>query len=205
MAPKSNTKAAGTSRIRFIMFDAEIADDQIQSVTQAITSALRGPPGSPPVKRIAAIPANGAFAEPQEIEGEAEEIVESDVAEAAPARPRVNAQRKPAPTPEVLELDLTSDVSLASYVAQHKFESHLQRYLIAAAWYHDHRSTAKVTSAHIYTAYRFLKWPLTVKDFAQPLRGLKAGKVFGSSEKGTYTINHLGLQRVAEMKTGAGD
>jgi hypothetical protein len=27
------TKPTGTSRIKFIMFDAEIADDQLQSVT----------------------------------------------------------------------------------------------------------------------------------------------------------------------------
>jgi hypothetical protein len=125
--------------------------------------------------------------------------------DAAPARQRVNTPRKPAPTPEVLELDLTSDVSLASFAAQYRFETHLQRYLIAAAWYHEHRSITKVTPAHIYTAYRFLKLPLTVKDFAQPLRGLKAGKLFSSSEKGTYTINHLGLQRVAEMKTTSGE
>ncbi len=49
------------------------------------------------------------------------------------------------------------------------------------------------------TAYRWLKWPLNIDDFAQPLRSLKAKQLFGSTEKGTYTINHLGLQRVAEI------
>ena len=43
-----NTKPTGTSRIKFIMFDAEIADDQIPTVTQAITNALR-PPRRPSV------------------------------------------------------------------------------------------------------------------------------------------------------------
>jgi hypothetical protein len=58
----------------------------------------------------------------------------------------------------------------------------------------------KVTPAHIYTAFKWLKWPLTVKDFSQPLRQLKSDQLFGSSEKGTYTVNHVGLQRVAELK-----
>jgi len=39
-----------------------------------------------------------------------------------------------------------------------------------------------------------------VKDFSQPLRQLKSDQLFGSSEKGTYTVNHVGLQRVAELK-----
>jgi hypothetical protein len=201
---KSAGKASGTSRIKFVMFDAEIADDQIQSVTQAITNALRGVNGAPAVKRIAAVPANSG-AEPQEIEGEVEEILDEEVAEATPVRTRNIGARKPAPTPEVLDLDLTSEVSIASFAAQHKFDSHLQRYLIATAWYAEHRSIAKVTPAHIYTVYRFLKWPLTVKDFAQPLRDLKAQKLLVSTEKGAYTINHVGLQRVAEMRTGAGE
>jgi hypothetical protein len=40
---KNPGKTGGTSRIKFIMLDAEIADDQIQSVTQAIANALRPP------------------------------------------------------------------------------------------------------------------------------------------------------------------
>ena len=61
----------------------------------------------------------------------------------------------------------------------------------------------KVTPAHIYTAYRWLKWPLTLKDFGQPLRDMKSQRLFTSSEKGTYTLHHLGIQRVAELKTGS--
>ncbi|WP_424632136.1 hypothetical protein [Bradyrhizobium sp. SYSU BS000235] len=49
---KNSVKATGTSRIKFIMFDAEIADDQIQSLTQAITNALRGPTGAPSNRRL---------------------------------------------------------------------------------------------------------------------------------------------------------
>jgi len=44
-----------------------------------------------------------------------------------------------------------------------------------------------------------------VKDFAQPLRDMKSQQLFGSTEKGTYTINHVGLQRVAELKVTPGE
>jgi hypothetical protein len=200
---KSSGKTLGTSRIKFIMFDAEIADDQIQSVTQAITNALRGPVGAPTIKRIAA-PLNGD-AEHQEVDGEAEEVFEEEITEAAPARARSSAPRKPAPTPEILPIDFNSyDVPLGTFTAEYKTESHQTRYLVSAAWFHEHGGVAKVTPAHIYSAYRWLKWPLTLKDFAQPLRDLKVQQLFTSTEKGTYTLHHVGLQRVAELKTGNG-
>lgn len=40
---KASAKAGGTSRIRFVMFDAEVADGEIGQITQAIQNALRGP------------------------------------------------------------------------------------------------------------------------------------------------------------------
>jgi len=123
------------------------------------------------------------------------------VLDAAPQPARKPAARKPAPTPEVLNLDFTTDVSLNACVASYEVESHLQRCLLIAAWFNECRETPTITPAHMYTAYRWLKWPLNIDDFAQPLRSLKAKQLFGSTEKGTYTINHLGLQRVAETTT----
>jgi hypothetical protein len=197
-----SSKPTGTSRIKFIMFDAEIADDQIQSVTQAITNALRGPAGAPTIKRIAA-PLNGG-GEHQDIEVEAEEVLEEELPEAAPARARSNAQRKPPPTPEILPIDFNAyDVPLGTFTAGYKTETDRARYLVAAAWFHEHGGVTKVTPSHIYSAYRWLKWPLTLKDFGQPLRDLKKDQLFILAEKGTYTLHHVGLQRVAELKNGS--
>jgi hypothetical protein len=68
MAKNSAGKTGGTSRIRFILVDTEIADGDIHSITQAITNALRGPAGSPAVKRLAQGPAINGAAELQQID-----------------------------------------------------------------------------------------------------------------------------------------
>jgi hypothetical protein len=195
-----STKPSGVSRIKLIVLEAEVADDQLHTLTQAFTNALRGP--AAPVKRLATTSATNGHAEPEaEVLDDAEDELETvDVT----PKPRSTTVRKAAPTPEVLPIDFNAyDVTLGNFVAGYKTESHLSRYLVAAAWFHEHGGVAKVTPAHIYSAYRWLKWPLTVKDFAQPLRDLKAQQLFTSSEKGTYTLHHVGLQRVTELKTGA--
>ena len=200
-----SVKSGGTSRIKFIMFDAEIADDQIPMVTQAITNALRGSTPPPATRRLppAQPQLNGGGDSDQE-EMDFEGAGEDDEIEViTPKKPRASGPRKAAPTPEVLSIDFNAyDVPLATFVADYKTESHQSRYLVAAAWFHEHGGVTKVTPAHIYSAYRWLKWPLTVKDFAQPLRDLKAQQLFTSPEKGSYTLHHVGLQRVAELKTG---
>lgn len=203
---KAPGKSGGPSRIRFVMVEAELGDGDIGQITQAISNALRGPTPTT-IKRIAA-PA-------QSINGYADqpspEVIDDEIdesaggADASPQVVRQRVERKPAPTPEVLPIDFNNvEPTLNAFAAEHKAESHQQRYLLAAAWFHEHGSVAKVTPAHIYTAYRWLKWPLTIKDFAQPLRDLKREKLFGSTERGTYMINHIGLQRVAEMRSGPG-
>lgn len=206
MAKNPPGKSGGTSRIKFIMFDAEIADDQIQSVTQAITNALRGPAPAP--RRLPpATPhlngGNGAVEEPEEPTF-FDALEEDEPVEVSPA-PAKKGPRKPIPAPEVLPIDFNAfDVPLGTFAAEYKTESHQSRYLVAAAWFAEHGGVNKVTPAHIYSAYRWLKWPLTVRDYGQPLRDLKAQQLFTLPEKGMYTLHPVGLQRVAELKINSG-
>jgi hypothetical protein len=195
MAPKSTSKPGGTSRIRFIMVDAEIADGDITSVTQAITSALRGPTPTV-VKRIAApAPTGNGHAEVADAEFVEEDEEEVDAVDVTPAAPRQKTPRKAGPKPSVIELDIASDPPLSSITdpkSQHK------RYLAIAAWLHDHRKIEAVTADHIYTCYRHLGWPTDILDFAQPLRELKHKQYFATPERGKYAINQLGLAKAAE-------
>src|SRR5712664_37115 len=95
-----SSKPTGTSRIKFIMFDAEIADDQIQSVTQAITNALRGPNAA--VKRIAAPAAqvNGhADAEEVEVLDDEDEL---DAVDVTPTPARAKSPRKAPKAPDIV-------------------------------------------------------------------------------------------------------
>ncbi len=197
MATKSQAKAGGTSHIRFIMVDAEIADGDITSVTQAITSALRGPTPTV-VKRIAApaLAANG-HAEPAGAELIEETEEEVDAVDVTPAAPKQKTLRKAAPKPSVIELDITSDPPLSSLIDP---KSNHRRYLAIAAWLHDHRNIEAVTADHIYTCYRHLSWPIDIPDFAQPLRELKHKQYFTTPERGKYAINQLGLAKAAEAE-----
>lgn len=192
-------KSSGTSRIRFVMVDAEIAEGDVGSITQAIQNALRGPAPAQ-IQRLPSSKApemNGSAAgHDPELAAEDEDIAFEEHIE-TPARPK--GPRKPAATPKVLDLDLTSDVSLASFAAKANPSSDRRRYLVVAAWFKEHRATDAISAAHVYTCYRALKWPTDINDFAQPLRQLKHHQLFEQTGKGLYGINHLGLAEVDKL------
>ena len=205
---KTSVGTKTPSRIRLVVLEAELGDSgDVSQIAQALTTALRSTAPATAVKRIAA-PAtqvngtNGAVVEPAEENDEPGlfDNLEEPI-DVTPAKAK--APRKAAPTPDILPVDFNAyEVPLAAFVAEYKLESHQARYLVASAWFHEHGGVQKVTPSHIYSAYRWLKWPLTVKDFAQPLRDLKAQQLATSPEKGSYTLHHVGLQRVAELKSG---
>jgi hypothetical protein len=199
---KNSTGSKNPSRIRFVMVEAELGDGDIGQITQAITNALRGP-APVVVKRIAsstpAPPSNG------EQQVEPDDVVESDeeldAVDVTPPAPKQRGPRKPAPKPNVIDLDVTTEPSLASYVAKINPKSLNKRYLVLAAWLHDHRETGAVTVDHIYTCYRRLNWSIDIADFSAPLRALKHQQYFTTPERGKYAINQLGLAKAMEANT----
>ncbi|CDN46537.1 hypothetical protein [Neorhizobium galegae] len=201
MAKGTTAKTGGTSKIRFIMVEAEIADGDIGQITQAIQNALKT--SSPVTTQRIAGPSVKAVAREAEIDAD-DEVEEAEVVEIETTvrAPRPKVQRAAKPAPEVLELDMTSGTSLASYVHGANPKSNNKRYLLIAAWFKEHRETPAVTAAHIYTGFRTLKWPVNIPDFAQPLRDLKFAKYMTAPEKGHYAINHLGIAEVEAMLSG---
>jgi hypothetical protein len=201
--PKNSTGNKNPSRIRFVMVEAELGDGDIGQITQAITNALRGPTPTTVVRRITA-PApivNGGAeqAEPETVEEAVEEVEAVDV---TPQAPRQKTPRKPAPKPNPIDIDVTTDPSLALCVGKTNPKSQHKRYLAIAAWLHDYRGIETITADHIYTCYRLLGWPTNIPDFAQPLRELKHDQYFTSQERGKYSINQLGLAKAAEAIGG---
>jgi hypothetical protein len=194
---------SGMSRIRFIMVEAEIADGELSQITAAIQNALKpatimAPRATPQLAAVAA-PVNGDLAVDDPDEAEEAEI--EAVPGTASNKPR--RVRKPT-TPEVLDVDMTSDVSLEAFVAQHPVDSEPDKNLVIAAWFKEHRNTDAVKASHIYTAYRQLKWPAGFDDFTWPLRYLKKDQyMVAGATRGEYSINRLGLDRVRKMNTGA--
>ncbi len=198
---KQHTTKGGTSRIRFIMIDAEIPEGDLNQITAAIQNALKPNttiiqqrlPSSTVMPRIGANDAQVEFSEEEDLEIEADEIP-------APKPPKSARARKPA-TPEVLEFDFTSDVSLKSFAEQHSAENEPERCLVIAAWFKEHRSTPSVTTSHVYTGYRVAEWPAGLEDFGWPLRHLKKDKLMSSSARGSFDTNHIGLEKVRKLRT----
>jgi hypothetical protein len=207
MAKAPPPKASGMSRVRFIMVEAEVADaGDLSQITQAIQNALRPAPGAVRIASSTQTRGNGAAAiaqtsqPPLEVDEDetAEEEVESEVAEHTRTSNGPKSPRK-FRSPEVLELDLTTEPSFAAFAAERNPTSNQMRYLTVAAWFKLHRQLDAVTADHVYTCYRAVKWQSDIQDFAQPLRDLKFRKLMQGKERGHYAINHLGLQEVEDL------
>jgi hypothetical protein len=187
-----STKPSGVSRIKLIVLEAEVADDQLHTLTQAFTNALRGP--STTVKRLAPTTATNGHAEPEEeILDDAEDDI--DTVDVTPATPRTKTVRK-VKAPDIVEIEMHAPLSFADFAKGKDDGSQHKKYMIAAAWLAEHRSTPVVADGHIYTCFRSIGWSTAINDFGQPLRELKGRKFFTTPERGHYEINHIGLDYV---------
>lgn len=202
---KKPIKGNGTSRIRFIMLEAEMPEGDLTQITNAIQNALRPASVSGPRVPKASVQMIG----PTEQDDDDEEVIDSSADEddeapkaapskAAPAKARRPAKRK------VVEIQLDAEVSLASYVAQYPPKSDQDKYLVAVAFLCEHRKDLEgVTADHVYTCFRKMGWSTGTKDFAQPLRNLKLNQYLDQGpSKGTYTPNHIGLDKVHKLAEG---
>jgi hypothetical protein len=202
---KHSFRASAPSRIRFVMVEAELGDGDIGQITQAIQNALRSPVATPAsVKRLSAATNANDTAPQSDPESEIDDQTLDDAreyegAESHAASPKPRSQRKLPPTPNIVEMDMDADVSLASFSLGKDAKSQNKKYLIAAAWLKEHRGLGAITADHIYTCFRAMNWPTNIPDFWQPLRALKAKKFFGTNDKGEYEINHLGLAYVKKL------
>jgi hypothetical protein len=194
------------SRVRFVLVEAE---GDIALVTQAIQNAFRTPQGVQP-KRIGSTKIGTATpeeAQPEfDFESEVEDADQVETEESSSPPSRARASRKPAPTPDVVLIDMNAAVSLVAFAQGKDARSQHKKYLIAAAWLKEHRGVSGVTADHIYTCFRSMEWPTNIPDFWQPLRDLKARKFFIKNERNEYEINHLGLDYVKKLggQNGAG-
>ena len=199
---KQTTKS-GPSRIRFIMLEAELPDGDLGQITAAIQNALK-PTTTIIQQRLAANGSAAALLEDESNRESAEhEVLSADGEELVntPSKPRAQRVRKPT-TPDVLDLDLTSERSLEDFANEHTPNSELEKNLVVAAWFKEHRDTSAITAAHVYTAYRALGWSVGFEDFSWPLRALKKDKLMSSPSRGEYSINHLGIAKVLKLSKG---
>ena len=73
------------------------------------------------------------------------------------------------------------------------------KFLAVLGWFKEAADKEAITVDEVYTVFRKLGWPTSIKDFSQPLRDLKGQQVIGGGAKGGFIINHIGLDRVQKL------
>jgi hypothetical protein len=192
-------------KFRVIEFELEGANAAVENSVKNLTTVIMQKNGaSVPAKPILrgngaaqVLPANsgtGVVEEPDNSDDPVEAVEEP--IETGASKPR--AQRKP-PVVEVIDIDLTSgDMPFEKYCQGRKLDTDWNKYLACAMWLKEYRALPTVTDDHIYTMFKFMKWPVP-GDVAGPLRGLKKQGWFTTPERGKYAINHLGENEVNRM------
>jgi len=196
---KQAARSGGTSRIRFVMFDAEVPEGEIGQLTQAMQKALLGTTPMTVQRVVAPAVLKAPDANGRELEPDVEVDQEDEIIDAAPTPRQPRQKRTVSKMPKVLTIDMESDVSLAAFAQGKDSGSQHKKFLIAAAWLAEHRATPAVNEDHIFTCFKSIGWPINIADFSQPLRDLKAKRQFFEKTERGYEINHLGLAYVKKL------
>jgi hypothetical protein len=208
MAKSSNKGGGdGSSRIRFIMLEAELGDGDFSQITQAITNALRP---TQVVQRLIPVPAMAGSVIPTEegVEEQDAEVVSEESPEGSAIGGRasarvVSSKSKGRPrSPKVVDVDLTSEPSFSGFVARKHPPSDQKRFLVVCAWFKEARGVDAITIDHVYTCYRSAGWPTNISDFDGHFRQLLKRQLVSRTNPGTYAINHLGIAEVEKLGAG---
>lgn len=189
----------GTSKVRLIVFEAEVSDGDLSQFTHAIQNALR--PAQSLAPRVVQIappsPAEANLA----INGE-EDGLDVDLEAEEQLTRRASSQRSRKATfrtPQVVEVDLKSEPSLESFMRERPPKNTNSKYLAVLAWFKEARNIDSVDVDQVYTCFKQLGWSTAIKDFSQPLRDLKGQQLIGGNAKDGFVINHLGLDKVGKF------
>src|SRR3712207_5877986 len=121
MAKHSTVRTGGPARVRLVVLDAEIPDGDVSSLAQALQNALRSPTTAV-VQRVTSTNGPKAIAHQEAGEDQVTEVDEdiedpdADI-EAAPRPVKQRTPRKPPKAPEVVNIDMNSDLSFAAFAA----------------------------------------------------------------------------------------
>lgn len=175
-------------------------EGDVAQITTAIQNALRPASVNGPRAPKVSVQMIGPSEQVEEDVIDASAETDDSDLDNAPAKPASSRSRRPAKR-KVVDIDLDSDVSLASYAEKHQPKNDQDRYLVSVAFLCEHRRDVEAIAAdHVYTCFRKLHWPTGSKDFAQPLRSLKKNQYLDQGpSRGTYVVNHLGLDKVHKL------
>jgi hypothetical protein len=206
MANKQNPPGDDRSDIEFLYFKGKMRSADIQALVSGFASTRSNAlPARPATKRIAAPSGNGAadLAEDVDLElVEDAEIAEEDGTEEVATAPKTPRRQRTYPTPATVEMDMEAGGKSFNEFAQEKGpKSHVNRYLVAAAWCNEYAKLETITAGHVRTCYIAADWTYNVQDPLDPFREIR-GKGLGALNEANFTIGHLGLGKVKNMKDG---
>jgi hypothetical protein len=204
--PKGNGGAEDRAKVklRVIEFELEGANSSVESSIRQLTSALSirsngGTPKPLPPRPQPALAASEDEIEPVEAP-DVESAQDSEAFAAAPARAPI--ARKPSPTPDPIEVDLTSgDMPFKRFCDERGITAGAadsKKYLVSAFWIKEYRQCSTIEAGQIYSVFKMMKWNLPA-DITGPLRAMKKQKWFTTPEAGKFAINHLGENEVKAL------
>jgi len=194
---------SGNSKVRLIVFEAEMSDGDLSQVTQAIQNALQ--PRQPSVRVVQSSPPK-ALTESVDEQLEVDDADLDEEPSAEPAKPKAPRTSKPrvAKTPTVLnEIDANSEPSLKGFGAQYDLSSTIDKYLVVALWFRDARNTPTITVDHVYTCFKLLNWSTSSNDFQKPMRNLRDEQSLKGGSKEGYFLTLPGAGKIEAKKRTA--
>lgn len=189
------------SKVKMLYVEADMAPGDLETLTQALTAAIR------PAQRVAgqvivrqlAQSTDGALPEDTSLDVDATEEAEEV---ASPKRATGNSAPRKYRKPVVVEIDMSGNgVPWVEFAASKGPTSHNGRYLVAAAWLHEHAKIDKLSTDHIFTCYKSAGWHMDIPDPTAPFRGLKHDRMADGNAK-AFALNHVAMAAVAKMKAG---
>lgn len=196
------------SKVRIFYVEADLAPGDMHQLTQALTAAIR--PAHPSVRgslpsRVEAPSASGnGTRESTEMEIEPVDDLLADEAD-APVAVATKRASKPRTyrKPEAVTIDFSGNgAPWKGFAIEKGPDSHRAKYLVAATWLHEHANTKTITADHVFTCYKAAGWNFDVMDPTVTFRQLK-GERLGALNRGNFSINHLGISEVNDMKSSA--
>lgn len=180
-----------------MMLDAELPDGDISQITEAIQNALRPRSGDVRLIQLPTEQTTGTLLE--DALAVSDNGIE-DIEIAKPKEPKRQPSAKRAiKNLNVVELDTTTSPSLEDYMSTRSPTNIKTKHLCVLGWFKEARGIDQVSVEQVYTCFKKLRWSTAAKDFSQPLRDLKGDDLVSGNSKDGFTINHIGLDRVAKL------
>ena len=197
--------SGGVSHVKLIVFEAHVPEGELAQLTQALQNALRPTTTHQQVKVVAAVGQQQLSNPVEEIGGADEEATKHQVDEVVaptPLRPAKETKPRRLATPTYIERTSDQVTSWKQFAGARVPKNDTDRYVLAVVWSKDTVAEDGVTSDHVFTCFRDMKWSVDITDFGSLMRSLKASQVFKNVGRGKYIPTQLALQRIDDMDHG---